>query len=88
MVRSSFLNIGVTFAIFKLSGKLPVENDKFAISDIGLPRAVWNDFKNLLGILAGPIDLQLLDSFIMDSTSSLFVGDKKKESVFGCLDIL
>ena len=40
MVRSSFLNIGVTFAIVKLSGKLPVENDKFAISDIGLPRAV------------------------------------------------
>ena len=40
MVRSSFLDIGISFAIFKLSGKFSDENDKFAISDIGLLRAV------------------------------------------------
>ena len=36
MVRSSFLNVGIAFAILKLLGKFPFENDKFAISDIGL----------------------------------------------------
>ena len=32
----SFLKIGITFAVFKLVGKIPVENDKLAISDIVL----------------------------------------------------
>ena len=76
MVGSSFLNIGIKFATFKLSGKLPplpVENDKLSISDIVLLKAVWNNFKNLLGTLAGPVDLLLLNFFITDSTSSLFV---------------
>ena len=40
MVRWSFLNIGITFAIFKLLGKVPDENDKLAINDIGLLSAV------------------------------------------------
>ena len=82
-VWSSFLNIGITFATFKLSGKLPVENDKFPISDIGLLRVGWNNFKNLLGILAGPVDLLLLNYFITNNTLLLFVGNIKKELVFG-----
>ena len=69
--------------LHKLSGSLPVENDKFAISDIGLLRAVWNNFKNLLGILGTLVNLLMLDSFITDGTSSVFVGDIKKELVFG-----
>ena len=32
----------------------------FLFSDIGLFRAVRNNFKNLLGILAGPVNLLLL----------------------------
>ena len=40
MVGSSLFNIGITFATFKLSRKLPVENGKNTISDIGLFRAV------------------------------------------------
>ena len=81
-VQSPFLNIGITFVTFKLSGKLLVENDKFAISEIGLLRKVWNNFKDFLGILVGPVDLLLLNSFITNNTSSLFVGDIKKELVF------
>ena len=50
MVRSSFLNVGIIFAILKLLGKLPDKNDKFVISDSGLLKAVWNNFKNLLHI--------------------------------------
>ena len=83
MVRLSFLNIWITFATFKLSGKFLVENDKFAISDLGLLRAVWNNFENLLGTVAGPIDLLLLNSFVTGSTSLLFVGDIKNELAFG-----
>ena len=45
-----------------------------------LLRAVWNNFKSL-GILAGPVVLLMFDSFDTDSTSSLFVGDIKKELV-------
>ena len=40
MVRSSFLNMGIIFAIFKLLGKVPDENDKLAVNDIGLLSAV------------------------------------------------
>ena len=40
MVGSFLFNIGITFATFKLSGKLPVENGKNTISEIGLFRAV------------------------------------------------
>ena len=82
MVRSSFLNAGITFAILKVSGKLSDGNDKFAISDIDLLRAVWNNFKNLLEILAGA-DLLMLNFFITHNTSSLFLGDIKKELAFG-----
>ena len=35
LVWSSFLKIRITFAVFRLTGKIPVENDRLAISDIG-----------------------------------------------------
>ena len=34
MVWSSFSDIGITFAIFKLLGKVTYENNMFPISDI------------------------------------------------------
>ena len=45
---SSFPKTGTTFAVFKLKKKIPVENDKFAISDNGLLTAVSNNFTNLM----------------------------------------
>ena len=83
MVQSSFLNIGITFAIFKLLGKVQDVSDKLATNDIGLLSAVWNNFRNLLGILEGPVDLLFLSYFITDNTLSLLVGDIKKEPAFG-----
>ena len=68
MVRLSFLNIGITFAIFKLSGKSLNGSDKSDIRDIDLLRAVWNNFKNLPGVLVGPVDLLFFNYFITDST--------------------
>ena len=83
MVQSSFLNIRSTLAIFKLLGKGPDENDKLTINDIGLLSAVWNNFRNLLEILEGPVDLLFFSSLITDTTSSLLVGDIKKELACG-----
>ena len=40
MVQSSFLNIGITFTVFKLLGKVPDVSDKLATNDIGLLSAV------------------------------------------------
>ena len=71
--------------VFKLLGRLPDENDKFAISDINFLGVIWNNFKNLLD---GPLDLLFLNSFITVSKSSLFVGDIKKELVFGFIRYL
>ena len=69
MVRSSFLNIGIIFAIFKLFGKVPDENVKLAISDIGFLSAVWNNFRNFLGILEGSVNLLFFSSFITDNVA-------------------
>ena len=66
-------------------GKVPDENDKLVINDIGLLSAVWKDFRNLLGILERSIDLLFFSSFITDNTLSLLVGDIKKELTFGFL---
>ena len=87
LVWSSFLKIGIKFAVFKLAGKIPVENDKLAISDIGLLRGVWNNFRNLIGILEGPEDLSSFRLFISDRTSSLLVGALKRNCCLGSSDI-
>ena len=41
-----------SFVIFILLGKLPDENDKFVIIDIGLLVTISKNFKNFLEILA------------------------------------
>ena len=77
------LNIGITVEIFKLLGKVPDENDKLVINNIGLLSAGWKKFSNLLGMLEGSVDLLFFSSFITDNTLSLLVGDIKKELTFG-----
>ena len=77
------LNIGITVEIFKLLGKVPDENDKLVIDNIGLLNADWKNFSNLLGMLEGSVDLLFFSSFITDNTLSLLVGDIKKELTFG-----
>ena len=47
-----------------------------SINDVGLLSAVWNNYRNLLGILEGPVDVLFFSSFITDSTSSLLAGKK------------
>ena len=40
---SSFLKKGVTFAIFSITGKVPVQKERFIIKDIGLLKGFSNN---------------------------------------------
>ena len=72
------------FAVFKAEGKVPVEKDILAIKDIGSLSVVLKSFRNLRGMLDGPIDL-FFSLVISQRTSSAFVGFIKKEHSFGLL---
>ena len=52
-----FFYIGITFAVFKVEGKVPIEKDILAIKDIDSLSVVLKSFQNLRGMLDGPIDL-------------------------------
>ena len=85
---SSFLYIGITFAVFKVEGKIPVEKNILAIKDIGSLSVILKSFRNLRGMLEGPIDLLFFSLVISQRTSSAFVGLIKKEYSFGLLRYL
>ena len=74
-----------TFAVFRAEGKFPVEKDVLAIKDVGLLSEVWNNFRNLLGMLEGPVDLLFFRFFISESTLSRFVGLIKYDCLHGFL---
>ena len=71
---SSFLYIGIKFAVFNVKGKVPVEKYILAIKDIGLVSVILEIFRNLRVMLDGPIDLLFLSLVILKRTSSVFVG--------------
>ena len=73
MVCLSFVNIGTTFAVFKLAAKFPDGDDKLANKYIGLLSGVLNNFRNLLEILNDPADLLFFGSLIVDYTSSEYL---------------
>ena len=54
---SSFFNIVVTFACLRVSGKVFVSKEKFAINEIGSLKEVFNSFNTFVGILEGSEDL-------------------------------
>ena len=66
------------FAIFSLTGKVPVKKERFIIKDIGLLSSFCNSFKNLMGILNGSEVLFLRKNLIVFRASCSFVGMKKK----------
>ena len=51
---SFFFFLEISFAVFSITGKVPVEKEWFIIKDIGLLSSFWSSFKNLKGILNGP----------------------------------
>ena len=80
-------NIGITFVVFKVEGKVPVEKDILGIRDIGSLSGVSKSFKNLRGMLHDPIDL-FFSLVISQRTSSVFVGFINKEYSFRLLRYL
>ena len=85
---SSYLYIGITFTVFKVEGKVPVEKYILAIKNIGSLTVVLNSFRNLKGMLDGPIDLLFYSLVVSQRTSSVFNGFIKKEYSFGLLRYL
>ena len=79
---SPFLKIGITFACFKVSEKVPDEKDKLIRSDIGLDKHFLKSLRILVGTLPGPAVLYVFSVLKMSSASSFVVGDKKKEFSF------
>ena len=86
-VSSSFLYIGITFAVFKVEGKVPIEKHILAIKDIGSLSVVLKSFRHLGGMLYGPIDFLFLAWLFHRELPQYFVGFIKKEYYLGCLDI-
>ena len=74
----SFLNVESKFAILKPEGKFPVEKEILAIQDIVSLTKVWNNFKNLVEMLEGSVDLLFFRFFISGSTSSVFTKNDCK----------
>ena len=69
----SYISYATSMAIWSLR-QIPVENDKLAISDIGLLRGVWNNFRILTGRVEGPGDFFFFRFFISDRIFSLLLG--------------
>ena len=86
-MSSSFLYIGIKFAVFNVKGKIPVEKYILAIKDIGSLSVVLKSCRNLRGMLDGSIDLLFSSLVLSQRTSSVFVGFIKKDYSLGCLDI-
>lgn len=74
----SFLNVESKFAILKPEGKFPVEKEILAIQDIVSLTKVWNNFRNLVEMLEGSVDLLFFRFFISESTSSVFTKNDCK----------
>ena len=69
-----FLNTGITLAIFRFDGKIPVEKDKLIILKIGSKIECFNNVIMLEGILKGPVDLLRSREDMKFRTSSVSVG--------------
>ena len=74
--------MGITLAVFKIVGNIPVEKDKLHIVAKCLDIWSWKRCKILVGILLGPQDLLLLTDDITLQIYSLFLAAVMKQSLF------
>jgi hypothetical protein len=80
-VHNPFLNTGSTLAIFRLFGTMPVEKEALNMVSSGPDNTFLISFKIGIGILNGPVDLELFDLEITFSISPAVVGKRKKLSL-------
>ena len=67
-------------ASFNLLGTIPVLNEQLYSISSGLHKLLCHTFNKLIGILYGPVDLEVFQLFISITISSLVTGDRKKLS--------
>ena len=73
----SFLWIGITLAVFKRVGKVPVVKERLNKSASCSEISFLSIFKTLLGILYGSVDLLISREERINIISSLLVGESK-----------
>ena len=78
----SFLWIGITLAVFKRVGKVPVVKERLNKSASCSEISFLSIFKTLLGILYGPADLLTSREERINLISSFFAGERKNVSGF------
>ena len=69
--------IGITFAIFRKSGNIPLLKDTLIISLNGSESSVWNYFNIFVAMLLQSIALFGLLQLLKDSLSAGVVGEKR-----------
>ena len=74
-----FLCIGITLAVFRFVGKIPVVKERLIILERGTEISAFIEDKILEGMLYGPVDLLVLREDIQSITSVESVGERKIE---------
>ena len=74
--------MGITSAIFKRVGKVPVIKERLSKSASCSKASFLSTFKILLWILYGPLDLLISREERIILISSLLVGERKNKSGF------
>ena len=69
--------MGITFAIFRKSGNIPLLTDTLIRSHNGSESSVLNSFDIFVGMLLGQITLFGSMEWIKDSMSAGVVGERK-----------
>ena len=72
--RSSFLKIGVTFALLRMLGNIDVSREILANNKMSLLSSFLNSFKKLFGMLSGPNAFFAFSELIIDVTCSSFLA--------------
>ena len=72
-----FLWTGITLAVFKRVGKVPVVKERLNKSASSSEISFFSIFKTLLGILYGPVDLLISREDRINLISSLLVSERK-----------
>ena len=72
-----FLKTGITLAVFKLDGKIPVVNERLMIFERGPEISFLTEDRMWGGMLKGPEDLFRFREVIQSVISTESVGDRK-----------
>ena len=73
------MKTGMTLANFSRIGKVPSENEKWMSLTRGFEKTEHESLSIMVGILSEPTDLEVLISFISDSSSLWFTEVRKNE---------